>query len=356
MDTLLRLARAPYIYILSDDDIVFENSLALMKNILDQHPTIVAVSGTYRHSTKLTVGHNISFDQVKAFTIRRGEFDSLADNILVCDGHPLMRRDIFQRHCSYTDRGFGLLPLFGRLLHYGDLCFIDQPVFEHFENANSLTTSTSEYWFQDFCNSDIEIAFANAYVEFPQVKLESVRTNFLKIIYLLSARMCRIKGDLGIMWHFLKRAKAVGGVDEVCLVRCEREFLVEIAMRRIIEIANNLNVRSVVVESTPLMGNVKTRLQQMALNFEWVSLGSNDREIRADLYLVETFNTSRVSKFNAKSAIAFVDIIDAMRLTNIPVSVSGHSVQLHIESTHPLMIASQNQISPSYSTLMSDYG
>ena len=139
MDAILRMARGEYIYILSDDDLVFENALIEMKNILDTMPSAVAVSGKYLDTMKTKVELTRTYNRENVLTFNKGDFLSLAKNFLVCDGHPFMRTgDLFQRHCMYHDRSFCLTPLFFKLLSFGEISIsFNSPCFPAFSECST---------------------------------------------------------------------------------------------------------------------------------------------------------------------------------------------------------------------------
>ena len=183
---------------------------------------------------------------------------------MLCDGFPLLRTEMFHRYCSYHERGFRLFPLFSQLLAHGDiLLFVDQPIYQHFQNREHFSMKLAKKsWFHDFCNADVEIAFAHLPEPLPAGRLEQLRTQFHRITYFQSARMCRILRDYPLMWHFLIRAKAVGGVSDGCLVQCEQMSLLDAILPRIPD-HGDAGAKTVHVKNTPLLLALAEQLQNM---------------------------------------------------------------------------------------------
>lgn len=361
MDAVMRLARGKYVYLLADDDMAFENTLVLMKTLLDEHPAAVSVTGKYQSSEQPQVGLAAPVREIKAFFIRQGDFsawfDRLAKNSLLCDGHPFMRREIFQRHCSYDDRSLMLLTLNTRLLAFGDLVFIDQPVIQHCRNPLSVSANMTDHWFHDYSHADIELAVAGAaHALSPQV-MEKIRRDFLQVTYLQSARMARIRNDPVLMWHFLRRAKAVGGVDEACLVRCERLLLIDVAVERLHRIIQDTGIELIVAEDTPLMEYLQFKLSRLAPDLEWALPEEATSRLDAALRLFEEAPDSTGATEVAgpyRSKIAFWDVLQSLRLTDHPVSVTVHAGEAVIEFTSPAAELLK-QFSKGFAIVMADY-
>jgi len=56
MDAALRLAGAPYVWILSDDDIAYEGALVFLRQLLERTPAAVAACGGYASVRAMNVG------------------------------------------------------------------------------------------------------------------------------------------------------------------------------------------------------------------------------------------------------------------------------------------------------------
>jgi hypothetical protein len=335
--SVLGRARARYAYVLCDDDIVFESGLVLLKTALDESPELAAASGNYVGTNVApTVGTNISYRDKKYFRIARGNYLALADNFLLCDGFPLLRTEMFRRYCIYHERGFGLVPLFAQLLAHGDILFVDQPIFQHFQNRESLSMQLPEPWFHDASDADLETAFANVPEPLPTGKLQQLREQYHRITYIQSARMCRIRRDFPLMWHFLLRAKSVGGVTENLLVQCERTFLLDVISQRLCRMIEDGGTKSVMVENTPLLLALKARLQELLPAVEFSAAGNNADAAVSGVNLVEKFAPDKLAAGDSPTVIAFYDLLTALRLTRHAVEAitDGDAIKIAVSAPH----------------------
>lgn len=357
MDAILRMARGKYVYILSDDDMVFESALVTMCNILDETPAAASVTGRYESLEMPQIGKDIAVPNIKGFGIPQADFSgwftALARNPALCDGHPVMRREAFQRHCWYHDRGFALGPLHTQLLATGDLLFIEQPVFQHCRNADSLSTQMTEPWFHDYCHADIELMCSIAAKPAPPAIVEAVRLTFLRIIYLQSARMARIKGELPLMWHFLRRAKAVGGVDEACLVQCEREFLTTVGLLRLATVIGDLAPTHLAVEKSPMFDAVWERLRTMLSECPSVTRFAEGAPPDDALCLRKAFDADAAR--SGCTILTYFDTIETCRLTTYPIKMTVEGGEPAMCFTSSEAVALLGKSSPGYKILMTDY-
>ncbi|MDH5395631.1 MAG: glycosyltransferase [Gammaproteobacteria bacterium] len=330
MDSILRMARGEYIYIISDDDILFENALLEMKNILDTVPTAVAIAGKYLESMDSKTGFRQNYDNKNVIIFKQGDFAHLAKNILVCDGHPFMRRELFQRHCIYNDRSFCLMPLFFKLLSFGDIHFIQEPVFQHLQNIESLSTKMTEHWFIDYTNADIELALSDIIDILPPNSIEKIRRQMHHLIYLHAARMALSKNDYSLMWHFFRRLKAVGGLPPEDLIKCEATFLLRVVIERICVVANELGVTTILFQDNPLMQKLKELVQSEIKGIVCKSFISIDDDSEHQLYLLQVYDRNFISLSGVNKVIALADLLEALRLTSYQIGVNVGNDQINI--------------------------
>jgi glycosyltransferase involved in cell wall biosynthesis len=359
MDAILRLARGKYCYVVSDDDMVFESALLMMKAALDDNPETAAVTGKYQSSRRPEIGLAAPRREVNGFFVRRGDFAgwfaALVKDPMLCDGHPFMRTEYFQRHCGYEEGSIGLERLHTRLLEFGDLLFVDQPVFQHFRNPESLSNRMTEPWFRDAWHADVELAFAGASHGLPRSTLDKRRKDVLQILYLQSARMARIREDHELMWHFLRRAKAVGGVDEACLVQIERTFLVDLVMRRLQRLFRDLGITSVFAQDTPLLDAVRAQLQALQPGLAWLPGGAGPQPGNEGLRLFDAYDSGAAMQTAAGAVMAFRDVVDAARLTAHPIDLAVAHGRVVVEFPAGPAAELARRPSDGYAILMADY-
>ncbi|MDH3326110.1 MAG: glycosyltransferase [Gammaproteobacteria bacterium] len=355
MDSILRLAGGEYIYILSDDDMIFENALVLMKNILDANPTAVSVSGQYLSSEETKIGLNETYEDSQLLLFKQGDFIDLVNNFLVCDGHPFMRRSVFQQYCMYNERSFCLTPLLFKLLSHGDIVYIQKPVFQHFRNTESLTTSMTEHWFIDYVNADIEVALSGIMEHIPPDSTETMRHRMLKIIYLQAARMARLSEDYVVMWHFINRLRAINEIDDEFLTKCEVVFLLQLTINRVHRIAQDTGSNIINYEATPLINKLVEIMKPTVNNIIFKPFNSDHVSIEGQLYLLQSYDNEFISKYRLKNVIAFTDLLKSFRLTNHPIGINTDTSGIKIYFTDKTGTDILNTQSVSFDRLNSKY-
>jgi hypothetical protein len=274
---------------------------------------------------------------------------------MLCDGHPFMRTEIFQRHCGYEEGSIGLEQLHTRLLEFGNLLFVDQPVFQHFRNPDSLSSKMTEPWFRDAWHADLELAFAGASHGLPRSVLDKLRKDVLQTLYLQSARMARIREDHELMWHFLRRAKAVGGVDEACLVQTEHTFLLDLVVRRLLRLFRDLGVTSVYAQDTPLLNAVRAQLQALQPGLAWLPGGALQQPGNEGMRLFDAYDSGAAMQTAAGAVMAFRDVVDAARLTAHPIDLTVAHGRVAVEFPSDPAAELARKPSEGYAILMSDY-
>ena len=239
MDALLRRARRSYVYILSDDDFVFEDALLLVSRIMSARPEVVAVVGKYLSCTTLDSSTGVDYSTAVGTVLEKDQHQSLIDHFTICDGHPFIRREVFQRHCAYWDRTVGLIPLFFRLLSFGNVILVDKPFFQHLTNSDSLSGSMSEAWFLDMCHADFELSLTGGLDPAHRARLGLARDKLLQLVYFQAARMAFNRQRHLTQWLFLRRLDAVGAAGADLLVKAEHAFMHDFLSARLVQIIDD---------------------------------------------------------------------------------------------------------------------
>jgi glycosyltransferase involved in cell wall biosynthesis len=232
MDAILRRASRDYSYILNDDDIVFENALDLAVSLMADSE-VMAVVGSYYSLRQLNPELTVSFDDAVVTTVGQKAYLALLDNLSLCDGHPILRRSAFQRHCAYLDRTGTLIPLYFRLISLGKVLAIDKPFFQHRTTGDSLTARMAESWFLDMANADLELAVKEALQFLPADALSKARQRLLHTLYFQAARMSITRNQPYLLWFFLQRLAGIGALGDDIAVLCEYHFAHDMLMERI---------------------------------------------------------------------------------------------------------------------------
>ena len=359
MDAALRLATAPYAWILSDDDIAYEEALLFMVGCLDSSVSVVAVCGGYDSGDRMNVGFdNFKVPELVA-VIEKGDIEKLAANVLLTDGHPVMRREIFQRHCRMEERSFGLFPLYGRLLRYGDLIYVNAPVMGHLRNPDSLTTKLTEPGFIDYVNADIELTMASAEREIPLAVLEGAKNSVQGTLYLHAARMARIQADALLMRHFLLRAKAVHKVDEASLMHWEAAFLIDATTQRMAQLLRDVGAKRVFVEDHPVLEKIATQLALMLPELDFQTR-LPDKRAAGDPHDVKIFwsagEAGERPAGDAGPAFSFMEIVDGCRVTQLPIAIDIGTDGGCMVRYRPGVGAPPAETPRLFQILMEDYG
>lgn len=312
MDAILRLATHEFIYILSDDDFVFEEVFDLVRGAFQTHPQAVAVAGKYIGVRKFDVGARIDYSNAVASVLPQQGFDVLLQHYMLCDGHPFMRREIFQRHCAYGDRVIGLFPLFMRLLCFGSVLVIDKPFFQHIANEESLTGSMTEAWMLDMANADFELALSMPQTLGLRDKLAPTREHFLQLMYFQAARMAFTRSAFSLMWLFLRRLRGVQGGSEGVFLGAEHAFIHEVLVQRVAQIVTDAGFSAVVVDDSPICQVVAKEVSQL---LPAVHFTTELSEISAGGRIVWLCPAFKPELGAQQPSIALSDLFDQLRLT-----------------------------------------
>jgi len=196
----------------------------------------VAVVGRYLSASVLDSTVQVDYTAAVGSILEQGAHQALLDHLVICDGHPFMRREVFQRHCAYRDRAIGLIPLYFQLLTHGSLVVVDKPLFQHLTNGDSLSGSMSEAWFLDMCHADLELAVSGATAIDLRPRLSATRDMLLRLVYSQAVRMATNRGLPLVQWLFLRRLDAIGGAGADLLVKCEVHWMHDFLAARLAQL------------------------------------------------------------------------------------------------------------------------
>lgn len=328
MDALLRRASRKFIYILNDDDFVFERALTLAASLLRANAEMVAVVGRYLSLRSLNTALQINYSDAIATTIRKGAFAALLDNLSLCDGHPIIRRDIFERNCTYLDRTGTLIPLYFGLLQQGDIVAVDKPFFQHRTTGESLTGRMAEAWFLDMANVDIELAISQCMVALPGGILASVRQKLLQLLYFQAARMSQNRKQPYLLWLFLRRLIAVEGAAADVLLKCECHFSHDFLIDRISTILKDANFNKVYFIGSDTTRAVVAHLAKTLRGIRFQEANAQTVVADQDILLVANKTVLVDSKLVATHSIVLEDMFGQVRLTSCVCQLAGEGERL----------------------------
>ena len=253
MDALLRRATRPFLYILNDDDLVFEGALGLASSVLRGSPQVVAMVGQYVSVRSVDPTMRVDYGDAVATMIRKGQHMALLNNLIVCDGHPVLRRETFERHGAYLDRTGVLTPLYFSLLNHGDLVIVDKPFFQHRTSRDSLSGRMVEAWFLDMSTADLELAVSGCFGTLPPDALPAARQWVFQILYFQAVRMAINQRSPYLAWFFLRRLTGLCGVTEDLLLKCEYNFTHDLLAERIASMLKDARFETVHFLPSPVV-------------------------------------------------------------------------------------------------------
>jgi glycosyltransferase involved in cell wall biosynthesis len=153
----LSLATSDLLFILSDDDALLPDSIDRAVALLEADPECVAVFGGYERSRDalLTIFSTAVPRVTGRFTLADiGAVAQTANTLTI----PVIRREVFQRHCFFDNTTFGTLRLIAQLVQHGAIRIVDDPLYRHAEaTPNSNELRVSEPWYLEFLRADWEL-------------------------------------------------------------------------------------------------------------------------------------------------------------------------------------------------------
>jgi len=332
MDALLRRATRKFIYILNDDDMVFEQALALSASIMNGTPSVVAVIGQYLSLRQLNAALRIDYSGAVATLVPRGAQATLLQNLSICDGHPILRRDVFERHCAYLDRTGTLIPLYFTLLAHGDLCVVDKPFFQHLTNSNSLTSRMAEAWFLDMANADLELAVSSCLDLLPPEALPEARQKLLHTLYFQAARMSVGQKSPYLLWMFLRRLTALKQPDDTLLLKCEHHFMHDFLVQRMAAILGDTQATVVHVVGSPVLDAVLAEVRQSLPSLRCVAYVPDSTPAEGD-YLLSAERAATDAAPGFARRLVLDELFQQLRLARHPAQLVLNGTRAVVQYT-----------------------
>ncbi len=355
MDALLRRARRKFVYILNDDDFVFENALTLAASLLRANSEMVAVVGRYLSFRALNSSLQINYADAIATTIRKGAFSALLDNLSLCDGHPIIRRETFERNCAYLDRTGTLIPLYFNLLQHGSIVAVDKPFFQHRTTGESLTGRMADAWFLDMANVDIELAISQAMASLPAGVLSSVRQRLLQLLYFQAARMSLNRKSPYLLWLFLRRLIAVEGTTKEVLLKCEYHFSHDFLVNRITTILRDAAFTTVYFKAGDAVSALVAQLSGEIIGVQFQPMEEATSLGEKDMVLVTNAIDLDAAGMAVSHAIVLENLFDQVRLTALPCQLSERNGRVFVQYMEALDLESLAEPSHGFNVICAPY-
>jgi glycosyltransferase involved in cell wall biosynthesis len=354
IDSVLMRASREYIYVLSDDDIVYEDALKLAIGLLERDSDLMGVVGEYQSLRMIIPNLRVDYSDAVVTTVPKGAFAALFDNLSICDGHPVMRRNTFHRYCSYHDRSVGLLPLYFKLLTLGKVYAVNKPFFQHRTSSESLTARMAEPWFLDMWFADMEVAAGLPGVNLEPSVLERARQRMMRTLYLQAARMSQNSNSYYEMWFFLRRLIGIQGAEDIAL-HAESNFCHEFVLERLRRVLMDGQYQTVRVAphtlAAALAAKLDVRVEDIGAEAQALPAAQ-----RVDLLLCdEASSAMRESGQGAGTVLAIAEIVDQIRLSKAPAKPVFRDGRLCLDYLNDADRAAVAQSSFGYQVLMAPY-
>lgn len=351
MDSVLRRASRPYMYILNDDDLVFEGALSLASTVFSAHPEVVAIVGQYLSVRSVEPDLRMDFADAVATTFPKGSHLALLNNIVVCDGHPILRRETFERHGAYLDRTGVLTPLYFSLLSHGDLIVVDKPFFQHRTSRDSLTGRMVEGWFLDMSTADLELAVSDCFNGLPPEVLPAIRRYVFQILYFQAVRMAVNQQNVYLVWLFLRRLMAMGGTADGLLLKCEYHFSHEFVTNRIAAILGDAGFETLHYQDSPLVRAALTDIARLRPGTRLIAVGPDAEPDGIELLLADERPTAPL----APRVIALDDLFGQFRLTPHAARLAPGIGRLIVEYRDAATVALLLEPTPTFDSIRAPY-
>ena len=328
----MSLATGKYVYMLSDDDAIYYDSLQTAIRLMEDEPAIVGVYGSYQEWDRNTdrILGTTKFVETRA-DFARGDKLSIFNRFTVL-WLPVCRTDIYQRYFSYDVDGFGMWPLVGTLLDHGNIAVIQEIFYKHALTEPRLEFEMTEAWYHDFNRAQYEIYIGRLGSSNPQ-ELATFVNSRVGPTYMEGARFAAQKNQFLKARHFILRARAYGFVDETSVMQWERESLVPIIAEKLLgQIKLLPHVREVLFERTPKLESVMAQFASIAEGYQVGAIATGEWQnspMKPDQFLVtymysgnlrggESIKSPGIDPARYR---AVQDLIEGCRLTNQPLQL-----------------------------------
>jgi glycosyltransferase involved in cell wall biosynthesis len=153
----LSLGTSDLLFALSDDDAMLPDGVTQAVALLENDPDCVAIYGGYERSND-----DLQSMFTTAVPQRTGRFTATDIGAVAQAGDtltlPIVRRDVFQRHCFFDNTTFGLLRLVAQMVQHGAVRVVEFPFYRHVEDSPHQTTmQLTQPWFLESHRSDWEL-------------------------------------------------------------------------------------------------------------------------------------------------------------------------------------------------------
>ena len=330
-DTCMRLGTGKYLYLLCDDDRVLPEGMAAALAALESDADVAAVFGGHQEwepiADRVLKTLPLADRKLRFEPGARREIFAAAD-MLWC---PVIRREIFQRHCFYDANSFGYWRLVSQILGQGAIEIVPECLYKHAHTVPRMEFQLTESWYHDHYRADHEIYLYDSGIrDLPKVA-QTVAECTVKA-YRDAARFAKLKLDPLRERFFLHRAAAYGIVDETRLLEWEKGSLLRAALLQLANVVGGQpGVRSVVVEGGAMSAECCKALQEILSAItveplptaEFIALAGTPQRFFLAMEWSSLQRRAERHPPQPERAAALQDVVASLRLTQTPLTQLG---------------------------------
>jgi hypothetical protein len=245
----MRMGTGKYLYLLCDDDRLLPEGITAALAALEDDAAVAAVFGGHQEwdpdADRVLQSFPLT-DRKQRFErgARREIFTAM--DMLWC---PLMRREVFQRHCFYDSNTFGYWRLVSQIIAQGAIEVVPECIYMHAHTVPRMEFDLTENWYHDRYRADYEIFLYDSGMR-DLAQVARVVAECTAPVYKDGARFAKLKRDPLRERFFLQRAAAYGVVGEDRLRDWEMANLLRATLMQLVNTITGLpDVQSVAVEA-----------------------------------------------------------------------------------------------------------
>lgn len=323
-----RLGRGKYLYQLHDDDRLEYAAIRRTVEFLEDHPAVVGAFGGHleweRNSDDI-LGTFPLVDEVRIF--EKSQKQEIIREFKVL-WSPVIRREIYQRFCSYDKYTWGQWPLVGKMLDHGSVALLPEIFYKHAHTVPRTEHELTEGWYHDMYRAQFEEYIGE--LGCGRMNNAFFISNCTAPAYLMGVQFAQEKQEWATARNYIIRARAYGLVDDRLLNDWERRFLHLVVVDRLKRMVSiTPGVKTIVFENHAVCSRIAEIFAQTVPDIEIAVVEKGaifNRPTSADEFVVawdyETL-TGRVVETGEDplSQHALKDLFESSSLTKLPISL-----------------------------------
>lgn len=210
-------------------------------------------------------------------------------------------------------------------------------------------------WFLDMANVDIELAVSQAMSYLPTGVLTNVRQKLLQLLYFQAARMSLNRQSPYLLWLFLRRVMAVGGVTDDVLLKCEYHFSHDFLIDRITTILKDAKFRSIYYSDDEAVSIVIDELSRKLSEIGFKKANGNLNVDEGSLLIAANLDDSYVSSGTFSHVIVLSELFQQIRLTQRPCQLKRNEKRVLVSYLNSTDYESLNTPSHAFNIICAPY-